>query len=355
MIVMKTTKDQDIDDMEEFTLTSRYETYSLASGFDPGKVFFTSDTHFHHQNIIKFCGRPFRDAEDMNEELIRRWREKVPSGGVVFHLGDFGSGGGAQWTSILDRLTGKIILIVGNHDLKFLRQSVMARFGGVAQQMSIKIGSQAIYLNHYPFLCYGGAYRDTWQLYGHVHSGPLSKTGLDHPRLKMLFPLQYDVGVDNNDYAPISFYELKAKIEEQVRGARGDSSSGEGIGEGALAFLSIEGVLCHYGGERFVGAKEMLGSFCERTGARIVLLGCPLSLEEARAMPILSGLPVIGCTLPSMGVKEAIGTFLSSSGGGSHRYVTFTPFDVDDFRAVKTDSGVGLRKEDIEKAISLLK
>lgn len=52
--------------------------------------------------------------------------------------------------------------------------------------------------------------------FGHVHSGPLSHTGLDHPRLNILFPLQYDVGVDNNDFRPVSFAQVKKIIENQI-------------------------------------------------------------------------------------------------------------------------------------------
>lgn len=96
----------------------------------------------------------------------------------------------------------------------------MRWFEQVSQQMTIRAGKQTILLNHNPFLCYGGSYRDTWQLFGHVHSGPASKTGLDHPRLKMLFPRQYDVGVDNNEFHPVSFSEVKAKIDAQVNAAR---------------------------------------------------------------------------------------------------------------------------------------
>lgn len=186
----------------------------------PDNVWFTSDTHFGHENIIRFCNRPFKNAEEMNAELIKRWRETVPGDGIVFHLGDFAHGSSRLWNDILSALPGHKYLILGNHDMKSLRQGYMSKFEHVAQQMTIRVGGQAIVLNHNPFLCYGGSYRDVWQLFGHVHSGPVSHTGLDHPRLKMLFPLQYDVGVDNNDFRPISFAEVKAKIEAQVAAAR---------------------------------------------------------------------------------------------------------------------------------------
>lgn len=195
--------------------------------FEPDKVWFTSDTHFYHGNIIRYCNRPFKDVEEMNETLIRNWNETIPEDGVVFHLGDFAMGGSQEWSRILDRLNGRIYLILGNHDMKCIRQGFMGRFEHVTQQMTIRVGGQAIVLNHNPFLAYGGAYRDVWQLFGHVHSGPLSgkgkdvgsSTGKDIPRLWMLFPNQYDVGVDNNGFRPVSFAEVKRKIKAQREAA----------------------------------------------------------------------------------------------------------------------------------------
>lgn len=185
--------------------------------FAPDGIWFTSDTHFWHENIIKYCNRPFKDVSEMNEELIRRWNETVPEYGIVFHLGDFCNGNSKAWNEVLFRLKGRIYLILGNHDMKAFRSGYIgSRIEYVAQQMTIRVGGQSIILNHNPFLCYGGSYRDVWQLFGHVHSGPNSHTGMDHPRLQYLFPRQYDVGVDNNDFRPISFTEVKSKIEAQV-------------------------------------------------------------------------------------------------------------------------------------------
>lgn len=182
--------------------------------FDPEHTFFTSDTHFGHANIIRFCNRPFKNVEEMDEVLIENWNQVVSDDDTVFHLGDFAFGGSNVWKSIIPRLNGHINLIIGNHDRKNLRQGYMSSFGMVVPQLQIEIEGNPIYLNHYPFLCYGGSYRGVWQLFGHVHSGPNAE-GLDISRLNTLLPTQYDVGVDNNDYAPISYKEVKAKIEYQ--------------------------------------------------------------------------------------------------------------------------------------------
>lgn len=69
--------------------------------FDGSKVYFTSDTHFYHSNIIGFCKRPFKNVEDMNETLIENWNRVVSQDDIVFHLGDFCLGGSHEWTKIL--------------------------------------------------------------------------------------------------------------------------------------------------------------------------------------------------------------------------------------------------------------
>jgi len=179
------------------------------------KIWFTADSHIGHRNIIKYCQRPFSNVEEMNETLICNWNKVVGKNDYVFHLGDFSVGGAAEWTSILDNLNGRIFLVLGNHDMNNVDQGFMRRFEDVAMQMLITIGKQRVYLNHYPFLCYGGAYRGTWQLFGHVHTSSCM-SGLDGPRLQMLFPRQYDVGVDNNNYTPISFEEVEVMIQKQI-------------------------------------------------------------------------------------------------------------------------------------------
>lgn len=179
------------------------------------RIWFTADSHIGHRNIIKYCKRPFSDVEEMNETLISNWNKVVGKDDFVFHLGDFSVGGAAEWTSLLDSLNGRIFLVLGNHDMNNVDQGFMRRFEDVSMQMLISIGKQRVYLNHYPFLCYGGAYRGTWQLFGHVHTSSCM-SGLDSPRLRMLFPRQYDVGVDNNNYTPISFEEVEVKILAQI-------------------------------------------------------------------------------------------------------------------------------------------
>ena len=289
--------------------------------FEPKKVYFTSDTHFGHENIIRHCNRPFRNAEEMNAELIRRWRETVPEDGIVFHLGDFAHGNASLWNDILSALPGRKYLILGNHDMKALRQGYMGRFELVAQQMTIRVGGQAIVLNHNPFLCYGGSYRDVWQLFGHVHSGPASHTGVDHPRLRMLFPLQYDVGVDNNDFRPISFTEVRAKIEAQVATAK------------AAAGIKDDGA-----------APDVRKIVFMDSGTRIG------PAELTRLHEIATDIIELDASAP---VKESIASRVSLL-TGNIRYVYIGSRPLDDFRYVPIEPGAVITMANVEAAIKIL-
>lgn len=79
-------------------------------------TFFTSDTHFSHENIIRYCARPFASVEEMNREMTARWNAVVGPRDTVYHLGDFSLGKDSP-TKFLRKLNGgKKILVRGNHD-----------------------------------------------------------------------------------------------------------------------------------------------------------------------------------------------------------------------------------------------
>lgn len=81
--------------------------------------FFTSDTHFGHANIIKYCERPFSDYEAMDSALIKNWNRTVGETDVVYHLGDLALGPSDRWDGILKSLNGYKVFVVGNHDRIF--------------------------------------------------------------------------------------------------------------------------------------------------------------------------------------------------------------------------------------------
>lgn len=81
-------------------------------------IYFVSDTHFCHNNIIKYCNRPFNNVNEMNEILINNWNSVVTNDDTIYHLGDFCLSSNEEIKNIFDKLNGKKILIRGNHDRK---------------------------------------------------------------------------------------------------------------------------------------------------------------------------------------------------------------------------------------------
>lgn len=193
----------------------------MVTKYPESGIFFTSDTHFGHSKIIDYCKRPFSSIEEHDKALIQNWNNTVGQDDTVFHLGDFAYGNSQFIANIIKQLNGNIILIKGNHDLRNMNPTLYNIFSDVVYQARILIDKQTVYLNHFPFLCFDhgdiNLYKDNYsiQLFGHVHSGPLTSSE-DVNRLNILFPTQYDVGVDNNNYTPISWTDVKNKIKQQI-------------------------------------------------------------------------------------------------------------------------------------------
>ena len=201
----------------------------------PDRVFFTADTHFSDPRMLYHRGKHFDSLESMNRTLIENWNAVVPKDGIVFHLGDFGCG--ADLAGIAGKLNGRKYVISGNHDFAetFLSKEMQheARCIPIGREQTIFSGNRRIFLCHYPFLCYEGEYSGTIQLFGHVHSGMEGASeGFDFPRLQYLLPFQYDVGVDNNGFRPVSLREILGKFphEQGPRIVPGEMTEGR-IGE----------------------------------------------------------------------------------------------------------------------------
>lgn len=187
------------------------------TGSEVDHIYFTSDSHFNHESIIDICKRPYSSVIEMNNDLINRWNSVVKPDDYIFHLGDIIFGGSAVWKEILEQLNGKIILISGNHDYRNFRSHYENYFEYVTDQLQISVDGQPVLLNHYPMLCYGGTYRKNpvYQLHGHVHYSSTS-TGADDSRCAIRFPYQYDVGVDGNNFTPLSWNQIKTIIDSQI-------------------------------------------------------------------------------------------------------------------------------------------
>ncbi|WP_347253859.1 metallophosphoesterase [Leminorella grimontii] len=167
-------------------------------------IYFTSDTHFCHSNIINLCGRPFESVRHMNDTLIHNWNALVTERDEIYILGDFlFRGTGQDANQILRRLNGKKYLIRGNHD-KFLDDPEFdtSMFEWVKDYYELDYQKQKIVMFHYPILEWQGYFRDAIHLYGHVHNS--GKDPEQRKRLSALGPRAINVGVDVNRFFPVS-------------------------------------------------------------------------------------------------------------------------------------------------------
>lgn len=175
--------------------------------YEGRKVWFTSDLHFKHKNIIKYCDRPFIDLEHMTENLILLWNECVKEDDVVYILGDFCFGGYSRWEKILKRLNGEIHLILGNHDSKKIARKLLENgyLKSISSMELIEVDGQEVFLCHFPMSDWPNKERGSIMLHGHIHS---LKNDID------MSEQHYDVGVDHNEYYPISLKEIKLKLSQ---------------------------------------------------------------------------------------------------------------------------------------------
>lgn len=187
------------------------------------RIFFTSDTHFGHKNVLEFCQRPFVDIKDMAVRMIENWNSVVRPCDFVFHQGDvcwFNSR--HETRKILNQLNGTIYVTLGNHDKKeqfeLCDPEKIKVLGDVTtlyvtgNEMQEKPSKPIeIFLSHEPMMTWPHRERGVPNLFGHVHWGPncQNKTDNDLP----LWPLQYDTGTDNNNYTPIELTEVLKKIQ----------------------------------------------------------------------------------------------------------------------------------------------
>lgn len=186
-------------------------------------TFFTSDTHYGHDNVRKYSNRPFGSVEEMNETLIANHNGVVRPQDTVHFLGDFSFQKLPQALETLKRLNGHKHLVFGNHDLVIRKN--MKVFGGqrcfetINEYHRISVETQDIILFHYALRVWEKSHHGSWSLHGHSHGGipPHNKS--------------VDVGVDSHwitgvpTYTPFAFETLRVFMatqeDEHIRNIEG--------------------------------------------------------------------------------------------------------------------------------------
>lgn len=182
------------------------------------RIWFTADNHFGHENIIRFCKRPFADVDEMDRVMIERWNQVVKPGDEVYHLGDFT----LAWIDHAERyfrqLNGRIRVLgnIWHHDKRWLPAKTIGHEYGFSKIFSqqgkwpVKIlppmyvleieelsrdgRPLPIVLCHYPMAEWDRKHHSAWHLHGHSHGQHKYSDG----------EYAIDVGVDVWGFTPLS-------------------------------------------------------------------------------------------------------------------------------------------------------
>lgn len=175
--------------------------------------FFIADLHCNHNRHFIYEARGFSSIHEHDNTIINNWNAKVTDKDHVFIVGDFCWGPPAYTLWLLHTLKGKKYMIKGNHDKSFkgecLKQvELFAPYHGLTiQDKSVRGGKQFIVLCHYPILSWDRSHYGSLMLHGHTH-GKTNNKGLN----------RLEVGVDVIGPAPISYDEVKIRIEANYVG-----------------------------------------------------------------------------------------------------------------------------------------
>lgn len=130
--------------------------------------FYIADTHFGHRNIIRYDNRPFFTVEEMDKTLVDRWNKVVGTKDTVYILGDLSWHKEKETLDILDSLSGRKVLIKGNHDR--ISSEIAQRFVKVCNYLEVTDCKTRVVMSHYPMPFWNGQFCDSVHLYGHVHN-----------------------------------------------------------------------------------------------------------------------------------------------------------------------------------------
>lgn len=176
-------------------------------------IFFASDAHFWHKNIIEYDKRPYESVEEMNYRIIRNWCSVVRPDDDVYYLGDFSFSNKTNTLHVLNQLTGNIHFIRGNHDQVIDKNpEIQKKFVWYKDYHELYVPDkdadrerQRICLFHFPIASWHKIHEGAWHLHGHTHGSFPEKDTAKY----------MDVGLNCIDYTPISYEQVKKRMSKK--------------------------------------------------------------------------------------------------------------------------------------------
>ncbi len=176
-------------------------------------IYFQSDQHFSHENIIKYCQRPFASIEEMNQKIIENYINTITDNDIVFFLGDITIKRSSSFkpflSDVLRKLPGEKHLILGNHD-KYSNKFYIEDCGFIS--VNRKINTAHVIMTHDPkTFTKGELDSDKLLIHGHIHLLNQNSYSDSYPDNLKKYNL-FDVGCDANNFTPVSLDYIKKSI-----------------------------------------------------------------------------------------------------------------------------------------------
>ncbi len=187
---------------------------------DGKNIFFISDFHLWHKNVIGFDNRPFLDEAGnpdvlaMHQTIIKNWNDTVGDNDIVFYLGDLVFGRKEWANSVIFALRGKIHYIIGNHD-KYNDVVDYKRFESVNDYVDLNIDgdpehpNEHFVLMHYPIYSWNRMHHGSSHIHGHSHGNLHHGESADYYKNRRVI----DVGCNVINYTPISYKEIISRFK----------------------------------------------------------------------------------------------------------------------------------------------
>lgn len=156
----------------------------------PAKTWVITDTHFNHDAMVPYCGRP----ENHTEIILKNWRMATSPNDVTIHLGDVIIGRDSELKGMLEQVAGKKFLVMGNHDKKTKGWYMRNGFDFVGDGLTWR----DIYFSHIPVETLPDGC--TINVHGHFHNNE-NHDGTIYSHSKLL-------AIEYTEYKPVLFESL---------------------------------------------------------------------------------------------------------------------------------------------------
>ena len=178
-------------------------------------IYYISDIHFGDQRVFDKCKRPFIDLNHFQDEIIKRWNNKVNKTDTVYVLGDIAEDFYSDVIKIFKKLNGIKHLIIGNHDLLLLDIIKKSNiFESIEYMKLIKDNNRNVFLCHYPVMDWMEFSRGGYHVYGHIHN-KTKEHDFAYIQIKDYFKNKkgFNAGVDVTNFEPVTLDEM-IKLKE---------------------------------------------------------------------------------------------------------------------------------------------